>query len=92
MQLPQHGSKINGFQSTPDLVNRENVFSFDATPGALAFQSTPDLVNRENRLIRVLWLSGAMFQSTPDLVNRENVRVSSKPIALHAVSIHSRFS
>ena len=36
------------FQSTPDLVNRENLGG--GTPEGLwsVFQSTPDLVNREN--------------------------------------------
>ena len=36
------------FQSTPDLVNRENVTSTSPRFGRSAFQSTPDLVNREN--------------------------------------------
>ena len=37
------------FQSTPDLVNRENVLTYNkgGNKGNL-FQSTPDLVNREN--------------------------------------------
>ena len=36
------------FQSTPDLVNRENKQSIDWDGIHLEFQSTPDLVNREN--------------------------------------------
>ena len=36
------------FQSTPDLVNRENPKQLAETLRAKLFQSTPDLVNREN--------------------------------------------
>ena len=36
------------FQSTPDLVNRENVLTAAQQARARLFQSTPDLVNREN--------------------------------------------
>ena len=36
------------FQSTPDLVNRENVFASQRLLLIRVFQSTPDLVNREN--------------------------------------------
>ena len=36
------------FQSTPDLINRENeTFLIDAFANFM-FQSTPDLINREN--------------------------------------------
>ena len=38
------------FQSTPDLVNRENVKCFNFHFKYLLFQSTPDLVNRENNI------------------------------------------
>ena len=38
------------FQSTPDLINRENeTFLIDAFANFM-FQSTPDLINRENIL------------------------------------------
>ena len=37
------------FQSTPDLINRENVRSCRLRGGfVVMFQSTPDLINREN--------------------------------------------
>ena len=36
------------FQSTPDLVNRENQSAGGGGSAAAVFQSTPDLVNREN--------------------------------------------
>ena len=36
------------FQSTPDLVNRENVDQVSHAIAFALFQSTPDLVNREN--------------------------------------------
>ena len=36
------------FQSTPDLINRENSFYKVATAHRTVFQSTPDLINREN--------------------------------------------
>ena len=38
------------FQSTPDLVNRENFRSMYLHLPGNQFQSTPDLVNRENPL------------------------------------------
>ena len=37
------------FQSTPDLVNRENIVGLVLLVIDRLFQSTPDLVNRENR-------------------------------------------
>ena len=36
------------FQSTPDLINRENVVFSPLNGGHSRFQSTPDLINREN--------------------------------------------
>ena len=36
------------FQSTPDLVNRENEMQQVVYQALPVFQSTPDLVNREN--------------------------------------------
>ena len=41
------------FQSTPDLINRENRVDFYNTGVIKLFQSTPDLINRENREYRV---------------------------------------
>ena len=37
------------FQSTPDLINRENLRKIGVVPDFNMFQSTPDLINRENR-------------------------------------------
>ena len=39
------------FQSTPDLINRENCRKFGKESVVLLFQSTPDLINRENLYI-----------------------------------------
>ena len=36
------------FQSTPDLINRENGLILDIIASINQFQSTPDLINREN--------------------------------------------
>ena len=36
------------FQSTPDLINRENGGLLQFVERAMVFQSTPDLINREN--------------------------------------------
>ena len=36
------------FQSTPDLINRENKEKLQKQRVNLQFQSTPDLINREN--------------------------------------------
>ena len=36
------------FQSTPDLINRENHRIRPHTNIIIVFQSTPDLINREN--------------------------------------------
>ena len=41
------------FQSTPDLVNRENLQQQLQSRATLLFQSTPDLVNRENNLAQI---------------------------------------
>ena len=60
------------FQSTPDLVNRENRRWRGLVKRTHWFQSTPDLVNRENTQTRRKRVFFAPFQSTPDLVNREN--------------------
>ena len=62
------------FQSTPDLVNRENGFIGCYLRKLILFQSTPDLVNRENILCARGIDVATGFQSTPDLVNRENRR------------------
>ena len=37
------------FQSTPDLINRENAKMQTNANDNSAFQSTPDLINRENK-------------------------------------------
>ena len=37
------------FQSTPDLINRENLSTRFEITGVNEFQSTPDLINRENK-------------------------------------------
>ena len=80
------------FQSTPDLVNRENHRNLRDQAGILRFQSTPDLVNRENAITTAAATSAKRFQSTPDLVNRENdLLIVDGDIAV-SVSIHSRFS
>ena len=41
-------SSILLFQSTPDLINRENPHQVDSLAKDSEFQSTPDLINREN--------------------------------------------
>ena len=79
------------FQSTPDLVNRENLFVVRLFSGCGQFQSTPDLVNRENVGRMARGNDKRLFQSTPDLVNRENGVAQTGQVAL-AISIHSRFS
>ena len=60
------------FQSTPDLVNRENTGWIMMFGVMEMFQSTPDLVNRENSKCSTSPTATKAFQSTPDLVNREN--------------------
>ena len=80
------------FQSTPDLVNRENAARASRSFSPSVFQSTPDLVNRENLLICAATAFAVAFQSTPDLVNRENIAPRDKPLIVARVSIHSRFS
>ena len=80
------------FQSTPDLVNRENFWLTWQHFKTLLFQSTPDLVNRENAVLSVGFDGGGQFQSTPDLVNRENIRYPQAVQWCAPVSIHSRFS
>ena len=39
------------FQSTPDLINRENLPCLNINWQVVLFQSTPDLINRENAVI-----------------------------------------
>ena len=41
------------FQSTPDLINRENKAEIVKSLLLAAFQSTPDLINRENMMYNV---------------------------------------
>ena len=60
------------FQSTPDLINRENPPLRPLEGAQGTFQSTPDLINRENTNYPHLIIALKMFQSTPDLINREN--------------------
>ena len=80
------------FQSTPDLVNRENKRSELKRVARQLFQSTPDLVNRENSPFGALSCKPNTFQSTPDLVNRENDAEGNDRVLTKIVSIHSRFS
>ena len=42
------------FQSTPDLINRENLIMQFGMTEVLKFQSTPDLINRENALSHIM--------------------------------------
>ena len=80
------------FQSTPDLINRENV-SFVIQHGLVRmFQSTPDLINRENGVSSTYRWKANLFQSTPDLINRENIAASLNKHNIINVSIHSRFN
>ena len=72
--MPRPFSMMLLFQSTPDLVNRENLNNVGLVKTELWFQSTPDLVNRENADFAGKSDIEIMFQSTPDLVNRENFR------------------
>ena len=46
MQLHNNSERL--FQSTPDLINRENNLWRGKTRLYTLFQSTPDLINREN--------------------------------------------
>ena len=80
------------FQSTPDLVNRENMPTVGGLKASLLFQSTPDLVNRENTTEQTREIREFVFQSTPDLVNRENRGTANHKKSGQSVSIHSRFS
>ena len=80
------------FQSTPDLVNRENFTDAILKLSHIRFQSTPDLVNRENAVQQPVAGIHKRFQSTPDLVNRENGITDAYNAMLGKVSIHSRFS
>ena len=41
------------FQSTPDLINRENALNWLSYARWILFQSTPDLINRENNAERI---------------------------------------
>ena len=78
------------FQSTPDYLNRENIFN-------VGVQHIPIAVSIHSRLfkpgewslMRVLRLH-RMFQSTPDYLNRENIHHSWRPQFFQTVSIHSR--
>ena len=79
------------FQSTPDLINRENVQGRLPAGRSALFQSTPDLINRENIPSMEYSLHGSRFQSTPDLINRENPARPSMTMG-RIVSIHSRFN
>ena len=80
------------FQSTPDLINRENeTFLIDAFANFM-FQSTPDLINRENAGDSIQWMHLDVFQSTPDLINRENILKQPILGSNLTVSIHSRFN
>ena len=80
------------FQSTPDLINRENTANTRLILNRTLFQSTPDLINREN-IVSICFKSNAgLFQSTPDLINRENEELLKMLRNQHQVSIHSRFN
>ena len=80
------------FQSTPDLINRENTAPTGAGRFQFQFQSTPDLINRENAHPRREAGQLKEFQSTPDLINRENGVIVDMVGTLINVSIHSRFN
>ncbi len=80
------------FQSTPDLINRENGCKTGGLYNETMFQSTPDLINRENRLAQCNYRMAQGFQSTPDLINRENLLSLSVGKSYQPVSIHSRFN
>ena len=80
------------FQSTPDLVNRENGgFELIHQVDNL-FQSTPDLVNRENGIFaRVFPAPCHCFNPLPiQLIGRIGKRADY--FGIDVVSIHSRFS
>ena len=79
------------FQSTPDLINRENVEVLKKLFLWVLFQSTPDLINRENIRLPRIMMACVVFQSTPDLINREN-SVRSSALRAPLVAIHSRFN
>ena len=83
---------LSWFQSTPDLINRENSIAGINSDRATKFQSTPDLINRENIFYRCCWWRLLLFQSTPDLINRENLLCALFVKHFRPVSIHSRFN
>ena len=56
---------IAKFQSTPDLVNRENAVGAGGVTTVVLFQSTPDLVNRENLTVSYLPLDFGCFNPLP---------------------------
>ena len=53
------------FQSTPDLINRENRDFYLILIWRLMFQSTPDLINRENAKRPVCSASDSGFNPLP---------------------------
>ena len=53
------------FQSTPDLINRENQEQAKAAIAPLLFQSTPDLINRENTINQTKELDQESFNPLP---------------------------
>ena len=53
------------FQSTPDLINRENIVTPYQTLDPLLFQSTPDLINRENTEIKDGCMEAEGFNPLP---------------------------
>ena len=72
---------IKVFQSTPDLINRENQALPILMDSSGWFQSTPDLINRENYSLKTMVYTLRSFQSTPDLINRENPKWLPRPVA-----------
>ena len=74
MQILPQTVDLTQFQSTPDLINRENQRAWSRQWALRSFQSTPDLINRENIRCGGVKLWEYLFQSTPDLINRENQR------------------
>ena len=53
------------FQSTPDLINRENAKQAEQAIRAAVFQSTPDLINRENAIGLPLRKNSECFNPLP---------------------------
>ena len=48
LSVPFCAALMSPFQSTPDLINRENAKAAHPNDYNTQFQSTPDLINREN--------------------------------------------